>query len=458
MKKKLYIIKKKLGIDGAIAFTSISRIIQAAGGIVSVVLVASLLNGIEQGFYYTFASMLAIQVFFELGLNGIITQYVAHEISNLKQVGNHYEGNEVNLSRVASLLHFTVKWFSALAIFVFFLLIGGGYVFFNNYYISNLVIDWHLPWILLSLGTTLNFMLSPIMAFIEGLGKVKEIAKIRMFQQFVGLFLLWTGLAIGLKLYVGGISSIIGVFILFFFIIRMFLPILKSIYYQKITERVNYKTEIFPLQWKIALSWVGGYFIFQLFNPVLFATEGPEVAGQMGMTLSILNAILALSFAWVSTKIPLFSGYIAQKNFFQLDKLFNKTFIQSSFVNLFAMVGVLVIIFCIRYFDVILSGKRLGDKFLPYLPLTFMLISFYMNHIMGAWAVYLRCHKKEPMLIHSLVYASLSSISTLIAGNYFGLMGITAGYCFIASSFSIWAYYIFKNKRREWHEITSDNK
>lgn len=340
--------------------------------------------------------------------------------------------------------------------FRFFFLIGVGYVFFNYYYKSDLVIDWHLPWILLSLGTTLNFMLSPIMAFIEGLGRVKEIAKIRVFQQFVGLLLLWTGLTIGLKLYVGGISSIIGVLILLFFIIKMFLPILKSIYHQKITERVNYKTEIFPLQWKIALSWVGGYFIFQLFNPVLFATEGPVVAGQMGMTLSILNAVLALSFAWVSTKVPVFSGYIAQRNFLKLDKLFNRTFIQSSFVNFFAMVVLFITIFCLRYFDIILGGKRLGDKFLPYLPLFFMMIAFFMNHIIASWAIYLRCHRKEPMLVHSLVYGALSSISTLILGNYYGLMGITAGYCFIAFSLSVWAYYIFVTKKEEWHGLVSD--
>ena len=92
------------------------------------------------------------------------------------------------------------------------------------------------------------------------------------------------------------------------------------------TEKVNYKIEIFPMQWKIAISWVGGYFIFQLFNPVLFATEGPIVAGQMGMTLSILNAVLALSYAWVSTKVPVFSGFIARREFFKLDKLFNSTF------------------------------------------------------------------------------------------------------------------------------------
>ena len=444
-------LKNKLGIDGAIAFTSISRIIQAIGGIVSVVLVASLLNGIEQGFYYTFASILAIQVFFELGLNGIITQYVAHEVSHLKQVGNHYEGNEVNLSRVASLLHFTVKWFSVLAVFVFLLLLGVGYMFFNYYYKSDVVVDWHYPWILLSLGTTLNFLLSPIMAFIEGLGKVKEIAKIRMFQQFVGLLLLWTGLAIGLKLYVGGISSIIGILILLFFIVKMFLPILKSIYHQKITERISYKTEIFPLQWKIALSWVGGYFIFQLFNPVLFATDGPVVAGQMGMTLSVLNAVLALSYAWVSTKIPVFSGYISQQNFTALDKLFNATFLQSSLINVTALLGVFFVIFFIRFFNVELVGKQLADKFLTYIPLSLMMISFFMNHLIGSWAVYLRCHKKEPMLINSLAYGILSCLSTIILGNRFGILGITAGYCFISVIIAVWAFRIFQIKKVKWH-------
>lgn len=451
MKEKIYLLKNKLGIDGAIAFTSLARIIQAVGGVISVVLVASLLTGIEQGFYYTFASILAIQVFFELGLNSIITQYVAYEVSNLRQVGNCYEGKAANLSRLASLLHFTVKWFSALALFAFLLLLGVGYVFFNYYFKSDVAVDWLFPWVLLSLGTTFNFLLSPIMAFMEGLGKVKEVAKIRMILQFVGLLLIWTGLAIGLKLYVGGISSIICIFILLYFILKMFFPILKNIYNQNITERVSYKIEIFPLQWKIAVSWIGGYFIFQLFNPVLFATEGPIVAGQMGMILTILNAVLALSFSWVSTKVPVFSGYIAQRDFVKLDKLFNITFTQSSLVNFLGMIGVFLIIFCVKYFDVTLNGKRLGDKFLPYLPLLFMMISFFMNHLISGWAVYLRCHKKEPMLVHSIVYGTLSCFSTFILGNYFGVIGITAGYCFISFCVAIWAYNIFTTKKKQWH-------
>lgn len=452
MKNKARKIATKLGVDKAILFTSFSRVIQGAGGIISVLIVASFLTDVEQGFYYTFASILAIQVFFELGLNGIITQYVAHEVSHLTEVNNKYVGSEKHLSRMTSILHFAIKWYLILSFFVFALLLTVGFVFFSHFYKSKVPIDWLLPWFILSFSTTLYFAISPIIAFVEGLGKVKEVAKIRLMQQSLVMFLTWGGLVFGMKLYVGGIAALAGVAVLIFFVIYHFLPLLHNIYLHQVTEKLSYKEEILPFQWKIALSWIGGYFIFQLFNPVIFATEGAAAAGQMGMTLNALTSILALSFGWMATKIPVYSGYIAQRDFKKLNKLFNTTFFQSSFVIIFAMVGLFVVIFGIRYFNVIVVGKNLGDKFLPYLPMVFMMISFLMNHIIGSLAVYLRCHKKEPMLVHSLVFGALSCISTVVLGKYYGVIGITAGYCFITIGVTFWAYYIFITKKSQWHK------
>jgi hypothetical protein len=342
-------IGKQIGIDEAILFTSFSRILQGLGGIVSALFVASYLTGIEQGFYFTFASILAIQVFFELGLNGIITQYVAYEASQLTLDGNKYDGDEKFRSRMASLLHFCIKWYGFLAFGLFIILSLTGYVFFNQFYKAEAPVSWLFPWLLLSVGTTLFFMLSPFIAFIEGLGKVKEIAKIRLIQQVASMLVIWSGLFFGLKLYVGGVATLISVIILIYFILKKFFPLLSNIYSTKITERVSYRYEIFPFQWKIALSWVSGYFIFQLFNPVLFATEGAVVSGQMGMTLTVLNAILGFTLSWITTKVPIFSGLIAQKNYVQLNSLFNKTLWQSSLINLFGLIGVLLLIFFIRY-------------------------------------------------------------------------------------------------------------
>jgi len=71
---KIRSIASKLGFNKAIMFTSSTSTLGAFGSIISVILVLKYLTGVEQGFYYTFGSILAIQVFFELGLNGIITQ------------------------------------------------------------------------------------------------------------------------------------------------------------------------------------------------------------------------------------------------------------------------------------------------------------------------------------------------------------------------------------------------
>lgn len=444
-------IADQIGIDKAIFFTSSARIAQGFGGVVSVLFVARYLTGIEQGFYFTFASILAIQVFFELGLNGIISQYVAHEASHLVLNGNKYEGDEKYRSRMASLLHFCLRWYGALAGALFLILSATGFVFLSHFYKAEAPVDWLLPWLLLSVGTTLYFMLSPFIAFVEGLGKVKEVAKIRLVQQVTTMLVIWSGLFFGLKLYVGGIGTLISVSILSYFILRKFLPLLRNIYKTKITERVSYRYEIFPFQWKIALSWVSGYFIFQLFNPVLFATEGAVVAGQMGMTLTVLNAILGFTLSWITTKIPTFSGLIAQKKYVQLDSLFNRTLWQSSLINLFALVGMFVVIFGIRYFNITIGGKIFGDRFLPYLPMLFMMLPILLNHIVAAWATYLRCHKREPMLIQSITMGVLCSLSTVFLGRYFGVKGMTSGYMILTLIGFVWTYLIFLTKKRKWH-------
>lgn len=444
-------VANQLGIDKAIFFTSSSRIIQGLGGIVSLLFIARYLTGIEQGFYFTFASILAIQIFFELGLNGIITQYVAHEASHLILNGNTYEGEEKYLSRMASLLHFCVKWYGVLATALFVILSITGYVFFSHFYKADVPVEWLLPWMLLSLGTTLYFMLSPFIAFIEGLGNVKEVAKIRLVQQVTTMLVIWSGLFVGLKLYVGGIGTLIGVSILSFSIIRKFSPLLRNIYVTKITDRISYRNEIFPFQWKIALSWISGYFIFQLFNPVLFATEGAVVAGQMGMTLTALNAILGLTLSWVTTKIPTFSGLIAQKKYLQLDTLFNRTLLQSSIINALGLLIMFLFIFSIRYFNIELGGKFIGDRFLPYLPMLLMMLPILLNHIVAAWATYLRCHKREPMLIQSISMGILCSLSTIFLGRYFGVIGMTSGYMILNLIGFIWTYFIFTTNKRKWH-------
>jgi hypothetical protein len=442
-----------LGIDRSILYTTTTRVIQGAGGVITVLFIAKYLSGIEQGFYYTFASLMGIQIFFELGLGGIITQYVAHENTHLIWNNNQeVKGNIYHISRLASLFRFCLKWYSLFALFLLVVLSVTGTIYFSIYSNSETPVNWFLPWVLLCIGTTLNFLVAPFSSFLEGLGKIKEIAQYRFWTQFATLAITWSGLLWGAKLYVGGIATITGALM---FAGYLFLShhrqTIKTLLGINIIEKVHYRTEIFPYQWKIALSWISGYFIFQLFNPVLFAKEGATVAGQMGMSLAILNAILSLSFSWITTKVPTLSGFIAQKDYRSLDKLFNRTIIQSSVINLFASLIMFIAVFTIRHFQIKMAGKSLGDILLPPLPMMFMMISVLFNHITGALAVYLRCHKQEPMLIQIIVVATLCTLSTFFIVDYFGLVGMTLSYMLLCLIGLVWGYLIFMDCKHKWH-------
>jgi O-antigen/teichoic acid export membrane protein len=451
------LIKKgsnKIGIDGAIAYTVLARVIQAGGGVITLLFVAQYLTKVEQGYYYTFGSILAIQIFFELGLSSIITQFVAHENANL--IWNDrisFTGPKESSSRLASLLRFTFKWFAVIAVLLLFGLMIAGYAFFGKFGKGDALVDWQIPWVILSITTSLSLMLSPVLAFLEGLGRIKEVAKIRLIQQIVQISFVLIFFFLGFKLFSSPLAAILSFGIVPLWILMGNKKKVLLFIWDKIdVYTVNYKSEIFPFQWKIALSWISGFFIFQLFNPVLFATEGPVVAGQMGMTLAILNAVLMFTLSWVTTKVPVFSDLIAKKDYVQLDRLFNRTLIQSTALNVLALTVFFLLIFILRHFDIKIGGKNFGDRFLPFMPLLFMMIPVLLNHVIAAWATYLRCHKKEPMMVQSIVIGILCSISTITLGKYFGVIGMTLGYMTLTIVGFIWTYFIFTAKKKEWHD------
>lgn len=451
----------KIGVDKAIAYSSGSRIVGGVAGVVSIFFISYFLTGIEQGYYYTFGSIVALQVFFELGLTGIMTQYVAHEASHLKLNENYiYEGDVIYKSRLASLVRFCVKWYSILAAIVFFVLLIAGAIFFNSYSQENGEVSWKIPWILVCIGTSIKLFQSPFTSILTGLSFVKEMSEVSFWQQIIIPFATWIGLIVGLRLYVIGVGYLLSVLVWQVYVLkkRGLWRILVNLWHEEIGERVQYIKEIFPYQWRIALSWVSGYFVFQLFNPVLFATEGAVVAGQMGMTMQVLTAIQALSLSWLNTKIPLFSGFIALKEYRQLDEVFNRTTKQMLCVSLALLSMVFVGMWLLIKTRLCLGGIVLSDRFLPLLPLFLLMIAIYLQQFTNAWATYLRCHKQEPYLALSVCSGLANGLSVILLGHYFGLDGIVVGYCFLAVLFFPWGYIIYKNKKREWHgEVNYNN-
>jgi hypothetical protein len=294
------------------------------------------------------------------------------------------------------------------------------------------------------------FLVMPFLSILEGCGKVKDVAKLRIKQGIIANLLLWIGLVAGWRLFSASLVYIGGFVVIAHWIGNAWRrDFFKDMLTLKAKQgvKISWRQEIFPFQWKIALSWISGYFIFALFNPVLFVYHGAKIAGQMGLTLAAYNGITTISMAWISTRVPAFGGFIAKKEFSKLDNLFFRTLRQSLVVVVLLIVIFIGIVYLLQTIQ-----HPIGDRFLPSLPVLLLGSVTIINHIVFAQAAYLRAHKQEPLLVNSIVGAGLITLSTCFLGKWYGALGVTSGYLVLALLLGLgWVTMIFNTKRRLWH-------
>src|SRR5579871_1625081 len=116
-----------LGVDRAVGFTVLARAWSSAAGLVTVALIARFLSPAEQGYYYTFGSLVALQIVFELGFSFVILQLASHERSHLAiSPSLDISGDPVAHRRLASVIQKSVRWYSAAAILLAIFLLSAG--------------------------------------------------------------------------------------------------------------------------------------------------------------------------------------------------------------------------------------------------------------------------------------------------------------------------------------------
>ena len=110
-------LRTVLGLDRAVGFTVLARFWGSAAGLITVLLIARFLSLGEQGYYYTFGSLVAMQMIFELGFSYVILQLASHERARLS-ISTDYEisGDPVAHARLASVIQKSVRWYSVAAV------------------------------------------------------------------------------------------------------------------------------------------------------------------------------------------------------------------------------------------------------------------------------------------------------------------------------------------------------
>ena len=434
---KIFQFRRLLGLDSQVISTLVFRAWTVAAGGIMIFLIPVWLTQVEQGYYYTFGALLALQLFFELGMNQVVIQIVSHDFAHLDS-----PDAALRVRRLTQLLALLKRWYRIASVLFFLAVSAGGAVFFQHK--GQLPPSaWLAPWILMVACTAFNLYWSVQLTFLEGCGEVAEVARMRVVQSLAGNIFLWLAIACHAGLWAMTLVPAMAVIYS-----GLWLRQRPKVVHQfakfdlldtAVQDNISWKRDIFPVQWRIAVSWISGYFIFQLFTPLAFAKSGAIDAGRLGISLAVFNALNTVAMSWVNAKVPAMAAYISRGDNPDALGLFVSVLKRSMafiIIMTLAMVGLSALVTAL--------DLPVAQRFVS-LPVMLCIAAVTVaNAFVFAAAAFMRAHKEEPMMAVSVVsaLATLAIVSWLAR---FGVLPMMASYAAVVLGLSLpWTLLIFK--------------
>jgi len=437
---------RALGMDGAVTYAFLARLTSIVGSTGTVLLIVHALSPVEQGYYYTLLSLVSLQIVFELGFSFVIQQLAAHECVHLELgADGSVNGDAEAHARLASALKLSIRWYTAAAAAMALILAPMGLIFFSRYAARGVTqVAWQGPWLTAVLASSASLWCMPFYAFLEGCGHVRAAAAMRFRQAGAAVACAWGPMLMHHGLYSPAMVIAGQVAIGLGFVSghrRLLAGLLRS---RNGEAAIEWRREIWPFQWRIAVSSMCYYFTAQVFVPILFAVRGPVEAGRMGMALSITGYITILALAWTSTKSTPFGGMIARRTFQELDRLFHRTQRQSlaafATISLSACAGVAALPF---------FAPRLAARLVSPRLFVVLVAAAGANCAIQILATLLRSFKREPFLVQSLIASSLTLALAALTAPRWGSAGAAFSYVAATAGFALpSALTIFTRARR----------
>lgn len=438
-----------LGIDRAVFFSNATQMIRLVSGPITIALVMRYLTPEIQGYFYAFSGIVAMQIFLEMGFSQNILQFASHEFANLHFTSaSTLEGNPESLSRLISLGRLAFCYYAVAALIVFFAIGIGGHVFFSLSGSQN--VAWQGAWWMVVTVAALSLAINPAWALLDGCNQVAIVARFRLWVSLVLPAVNAAALIAGCGIYVSAVTSAVSLLCSIGYLYFRW----KPFFYQFLDEprhgRVSWIREIWPFQWRIAVSWMSGYFIFDMINPIAFYFSGAVEAGRLGMSLQLVRTISNVAMTWIYTKAPRFGMLVSSKQWKELDTLWRRSATQS-------------FLMCVLGMCLFMAAIPLVGHFMPQVPkrlapldVTAWLAGAMLVQVLtGCMALELRAHKKEPYMWLSVVNAVLSILYIVPLTHYWGIYGEAVGYALSIWTIFIPAVKVYRVKRLEYRKNTN---
>jgi len=437
-------LKRLLTLDQRVIYALLFRGSQAVVGVVTILVITLIFSPQEQGYYYTFGSILALQIIFEMGLSFIILQFTGHEFATLSwSKENQLQGPP---DKIAEFNLFLAKCFIAyglIGLAIFCIVWPAGTLFFANAIDANHTLTWGFPWFWLCLSTAFNILTLPFLCVIEGSGLIVKINQFKTIQNTAGAIVMWLAMISGAELY----SIALDPFICFLITVcwlKFYYPDLlhhtvaglrqlcrkSTALSPQPAPSLQWMRDVWPMQWRIAISWISGYFLSQIYTPIIFYYHDAIAAGKLGVSMTVCNMLSLFAITFLNAHNPEMCQLIANKQWDDLYQLFMRVALHA-----FLLAGLVAAIIFIATFIPLLDF--ITTRFVSPFELLLLLIGTLIQYIIGAIALLLRAFKREPFVWVSLMGAILNAGFAWWFGRLYGTIGIATTYLLLNILFGL---------------------
>jgi hypothetical protein len=446
------VLKKALSFlrpDAAVQLMLLMRVVQFASVPITLLLVATRFSPVTQGFYYTFTNITAWTLVLELGLGTVLTQFASQEFAHLRWEHGGLAGDAGPLRHLIAILVKACRWYVVVALLAVVVFVPGGLAFFRAQ-AENYDVNYAIPWIALVTLTAAGLMAIPLVAVLEGCGQVVDVTRLRLTQTMTANALLWCGILSGQALYAPALAAIGPVLVPAIWLVWRYRGLLRQVadgFVRHAEAAVSWRHELLPMQWRIAVSWLAGFLVFSLFNPLLFRYQGAVVAGQMGMSLQLAAAPYLVGMSWLMTRAPRYGTLVRQRRWDELDAAARTGTLQALLVWLGGSVALLLVVAAAKVWF-----PSLGHRVLSVTAVAALCVANLVNICMQSMASYLRAHKAEPYVGISVTTGVLVATTCWVTARSATPLAMAIGYAVVTLLVELpIAIAIFVRKRREWH-------
>lgn len=281
--------------------------ISGMGFFLAAYLVSTNLSVEGQAKYFMIMSLVALQSAFEMGASQLLMSNLAYR----RRSGETRHGISVELAAVLNVALRYAKICSAVYVPLFIL------VYLVALHLSTQTLT---ESIVLALGSAMSMFVAFLISFLEGLGDVQKAYALRFLMNVSRTVCLAAGLLFGAGIY--AITASLWLSSLLSLLVLVFGGDLLRLW--RLAERpsqpqgkalFSWRLNIFPAQWRLSISWVSSYVIYQGPIWLSFAVLDTSTSARFGLSWSIFMGLSAIGASILAAHAAPLSTFLGSRRF-----------------------------------------------------------------------------------------------------------------------------------------------